>query len=153
MGLPVEALNGTALKGQAHCHASKCQTLVEVAIGNEDKSLLQRGNTSKKALLCQPKTLFKESYNRLQFYKTFCSRKLHLFITSQSACLWQALQPSLMSATKAGAYLNEAFVSGKPFQPSLMFVGKAKSPTQSGAPERCFTQVGSGLTCKHQTRL
>ncbi len=32
------------------------------------------------------------------------------------------------------------FVPGKPFQPSLMFVGKA------GEPEMCFTLVGSGLT-------
>ena len=39
------------------------------------------------------------------------------------------------------------FVPGKLFQPSLIFVGKA------GAPERCFTREGSGLTCKHYTRL
>ncbi len=37
------------------------------------------------------------------------------------------------------------FVSGRPFQPSLIFVGKAKS----GAFERCLTQVDSGLTRKH----
>ncbi len=33
------------------------------------------------------------------------------------------------------------FVPGKPLQPSLMFVGDAG----------CFTQVGSGLTCKYYT--
>jgi hypothetical protein len=32
-------------------------------------------------------------------------------------------------------------------------VGEARSLPKSGAPEMCFTQVGSGLTCKHQTRL
>jgi len=37
------------------------------------------------------------------------------------------------------------FVPGKPFQPSLMFVGKARRLPQSGAPERRFTQLGSGL--------
>jgi hypothetical protein len=34
-----------------------------------------------------------------------------------------------------------------------MFEGEAKSLPKSGAPERCFTQVGSDLNCKHQTRL
>ncbi len=38
------------------------------------------------------------------------------------------------------------FVRGKPFQPNLMFVGKAKSLLLSGTPERRLTQVGSGLT-------
>jgi hypothetical protein len=41
------------------------------------------------------------------------------------------------------------FVPGKPFQPSLVFVGNARSLTLRGAPERFFTQVGSGLTHKH----
>jgi hypothetical protein len=40
-------------------------------------------------------------------------------------------------------------VAGKPVQSSLVFVGKA----WSGAPERCFTWVGSGLTRKYWTRL
>ncbi len=44
-------------------------------------------------------------------------------------------------------------VPGKSFQPSLMFVGKARSPLKNGAPERCFTQVSSVLTLKRQTRL
>jgi hypothetical protein len=38
------------------------------------------------------------------------------------------------------------FVSGKPFQLSIMFVGKARSLPEIAAPERCFTQVGSGFT-------
>ncbi len=38
------------------------------------------------------------------------------------------------------------FVPGKPFQPSLMFVRQARGiPWSESAPERCFTQVGSGL--------
>ncbi len=45
------------------------------------------------------------------------------------------------------------FVPGKPFQPSLMFVGEARSLPWSGAPERSFTRVGSGLTRKRKTRL
>jgi hypothetical protein len=38
---------------------------------------------------------------------------------------------------------------GRPFQFSLTFVGKARSLPWSGAPERCFTKVGAGLTRKH----
>jgi hypothetical protein len=45
------------------------------------------------------------------------------------------------------------FVLDKPFHPSLMFVGEARSLPKSGAPERFFTRVGSSLTRKHQTRL
>ncbi len=39
------------------------------------------------------------------------------------------------------------------FQPSLMFVGKARSLPQNGAPERCFTRLSSSLAYKQQTRL
>ncbi len=39
---------------------------------------------------------------------------------------------------------NGVFVSGKPFQPGLMFVGEAGSLPKSEAP-----QVGSGLTRKY----
>jgi hypothetical protein len=35
------------------------------------------------------------------------------------------------------------FVPVMPFQPSLMFVGKAMSLTKSRAPVKFFTQVGS----------
>ncbi len=35
------------------------------------------------------------------------------------------------------------FAPGKPFQTSLLFWGKAMSLPLSGAPERCFTMVGS----------
>ncbi len=45
------------------------------------------------------------------------------------------------------------FDPGKPFQPSLMFVDKARSHPLRGSPEICFTQVGSGLTHKHYTSL
>jgi len=45
------------------------------------------------------------------------------------------------------------FVRGKPFQPSLMFDGKAFSLPYNGASEKCFTQVGFGLTRKQYTRL
>ncbi len=64
-----------------------------------------------------------------QCYKTFYGRKLRLFIISQSVCHWQAFQPNLMFAVKAGAYLSKA-------------------------PFRCST-LGQdpGLTHKHQTRL
>jgi hypothetical protein len=41
------------------------------------------------------------------------------------------------------------FAPGKTFQPSTLFVGKARSLPLSLAPERCFTCVGSRLTCKH----
>ncbi len=42
------------------------------------------------------------------------------------------------------------FVPGKPFQPSLMFVGKARSLRSSGAPEMCFTWVGC---CYHKLNI
>ncbi len=45
------------------------------------------------------------------------------------------------------------FVLGKPFQPTLMFLGKATSLPLSGTSWRCFTREGSGLTRKHKTRL
>ncbi len=45
------------------------------------------------------------------------------------------------------------FVHGKPLRPSLMFVGKARSLPLSRELERSFSQVGSGLTHKHETRL
>jgi hypothetical protein len=38
------------------------------------------------------------------------------------------------------------FVPGKPFQPSLMVEGEARSLLYNGVPERCFILVGSGLT-------
>jgi hypothetical protein len=41
------------------------------------------------------------------------------------------------------------FVHGKPFQPSLLFVGKARSLPYSGAPERFFNRIGSCLTNRH----
>jgi hypothetical protein len=50
-------------------------------------------------------------------------------------------------------YYVRAFVHGKPFQPSLMFVGKSRSLPYTGATPRCFTWVGFCLTCKHKTRL
>ncbi len=42
------------------------------------------------------------------------------------------------------------FVPDKPFQPSPMCVGKARSLSLSGAPEWYFTGIGSGLTHKHE---
>jgi hypothetical protein len=39
------------------------------------------------------------------------------------------------------------------FQLSLKFEGKARGLPKSGAPEKCFARVGSGLTHKHWTRL
>jgi hypothetical protein len=41
------------------------------------------------------------------------------------------------------------FAPGKPFQLSPLCVDKASSLPLSGVPERCFTWVGSCLTCKH----
>ncbi len=43
-------------------------------------------------------------------------------------------------------------VHGKPFQPSPMFVCKARGLPQSGAPEKCFNWVCYSLSNKHQTR-
>jgi hypothetical protein len=37
------------------------------------------------------------------------------------------------------------FVPGRPFQPSLMFVGLVKSLPKNRAPERWSTYVGFGL--------
>jgi hypothetical protein len=57
------------------------------------------------------------------------SHNLRMFIISSSVCPCQIIRPI------------------------LMFVGKAMSLNCSGTPERCFTRVGSSLTCKHYTRL
>jgi hypothetical protein len=50
---------------------------------------------------------------------------------------------------------SRIFVMGKPFQLSILFVGKARSLLPlTEAPQRCFTSwVGSCLTCKHNTIL
>jgi hypothetical protein len=37
-------------------------------------------------------------------------------------------------------------VLDRPFEPSLMIVGKARSQSESGAPERSFTRAGPNLT-------
>jgi hypothetical protein len=42
------------------------------------------------------------------------------------------------------------FVPGKPYQPSLMFVGKPRSLPESGTPVRCFILV-YGPTHKRKT--
>ncbi len=44
-------------------------------------------------------------------------------------------------------------VAGMSFQPSLMFVGKARSLPYIGRPERCFTWVGSDITHEHNTTI
>jgi hypothetical protein len=56
------------------------------------------------------------------YYKTFYGRNLYIFVMRM-------------------------FIPGKPFHHSLMFVGKAGAYLSE--PEMCFTQVGSGLTCKY----
>jgi len=38
------------------------------------------------------------------------------------------------------------FDPGRLFQPSLMFVGKARNLPESRLPERRYTRLGSGLT-------
>jgi hypothetical protein len=47
--------------------------------------------------------------------------------------------------------MGKKLVPSEPFQPSLMFEGKASRLPES--PERSFTRVGSGLSYKHYTRL
>jgi hypothetical protein len=43
-------------------------------------------------------------------------------------------------------FVKSLSLLGRPFQSSLMYVGKARRR----ANERCFTWVGYSLTCKHQ---
>jgi hypothetical protein len=45
------------------------------------------------------------------------------------------------------------FFPGRPFQPNLMFQGKARSLPQFGQFERRYTWLGSDLSQKHWTRL
>ncbi len=74
----------------------------------------------------------KKFYNidsRGLYYKTFYARNLHILVISKSVYPWQAF-PALSDVC-----------------------GEARSLPQSVAHERCFTRVGSALTCKHQTRL
>jgi hypothetical protein len=47
------------------------------------------------------------------------------------------------------SYQARVFVAGKPFQPSLVFVGKARSLPYRGASERLINRVGSCFTNKH----
>ncbi len=51
------------------------------------------------------------------------------------------------------SYQARVFILGWVFQPSRIFVGKARSLTKSRVAERCFTWVCSGLSHKHWTRL
>jgi len=44
-------------------------------------------------------------------------------------------------------------VPWKPYRPSLMFVVEARSRHESGATERCFARVSSGLIHNHWARL
>jgi hypothetical protein len=44
-------------------------------------------------------------------------------------------------------------IVGRPYQPSLMFVGKPGNQYKSGALERRFTRIGAGLIHKYMTRL
>ena len=59
------------------------------------------------------------------YYKTFYGHDLRIFV------------------------LSMCVLPGKPFQPSLLFMGEARGLPYSGAPERYFTRVGPGLTGKH----
>ncbi len=65
----------------------------------------------------------------VQHYKTFYNCNLRMFVINE------CLSPAGFS------------------KPILKFVGMARSLPQIGAPRRCFTRVGSGHTCKHQTRM
>ncbi len=49
--------------------------------------------------------------------------------------------------------IPKVFVPGMPFQLNIMFAGKTNSLPLSVAPERCFTQLGAGLTRKHRIRI
>ncbi len=44
-------------------------------------------------------------------------------------------------------------VLGIPTRPILIFAGKARNLSKSGAPERYFTREGSGLTHKHYHKV
>jgi hypothetical protein len=45
------------------------------------------------------------------------------------------------------------YFRGKPFHPSLKFVGKTKSLPKMEVFERCSTQAGSCLTLNYKTRF
>ncbi len=72
----------------------------------------------------------KAEANVIKLFMVVSQNFLNIFVISQRVCPWKAFS-----------------------YPSLMFASKAKSLSLSGAPFRCFTWVGSGLICKHQTRL
>ncbi len=101
----------------------KNQTRLGILARDKDSSLLR-----KCIIYRNNKTSFIILCTGAKVFK-FYFRNLQMFVKSQSVCPWQT------------------------FRPSVMFVDKAMSLSQSGGPERCFTQVGFGLTCKHQTRL
>jgi hypothetical protein len=62
---------------------------------------------------------------------------------------------STQVGSRAVIYCDDklVFVLGRSFQPNIIFVGKARSLPKSGAPERCVTWAGSGLTVERRTKL
>jgi hypothetical protein len=116
----------------------KLSTAIDICVGESSsfkatfRTMLNDAETSKEKTCRKSwKTFFFQvQYLRIageirgQCYKAFYSHKLRLFIM-------------------------RVFVPGKPFQPSIMFAGKARSLNLSGAPENCFAWVGFGLARKH----
>jgi hypothetical protein len=64
-------------------------------------------------------------------------RKLQFYTTGPSAQCYKTFYVR-----------NLVFVPGKPFQSSLLFVGKARSLPYNGAPEMFFNRVGFSFANK-----
>ncbi len=91
----------------------------------------------------------KSVYSRVQYYKSFLQlRCIRLQGVLLAQCYIIVYNRNLLIFV-----ISQSVGLGRPIQPSLMFVGKAKSLTQSRAPKRCQSRVGSSLTPKHLTWL
>ncbi len=88
--------------------------------------------TGKASYFCEQGRSQPECCTLAKCYKTFCVRNLRIFVVSQSICSWQSF----------------------PAQPNVcgLWVRPGACPI-SIVPKSWFTWVGSGLICKHQTRL
>jgi hypothetical protein len=94
--------------------------------------------------------------NWCQCYKTFSPKSptlLQKMLLCQYSVLTFTTKVHAIMSSSLKLLQNKLKFHGKPLHHIIMFVGKAKSLPWSGTPGSFFTQAGSGLVHKHQTRL
>jgi hypothetical protein len=71
------------------------------------------------------------------------TRVKHLLGAPFTGSLWALRYKTFLSVIYELSEKAKVFVLGKHCQPSLMFVGKARSLSWSGASERCLIRTGA----------